>query len=247
MKLLSAFKYLALLFIFTTISCEETIVGRTFTIGQEYTFRIDQLYTSSDGHHTLRLTEINDSRCPEGVQCVWQGEVSLKGEWTYNNLKSDFELHSVLKELDKQPEGFTIQIVDVQPTPVYGTESKPEDLVVTLLVQKNNSKLDNISFTHSMKGWELYSWPSESDWNYSILIGTNRNKTYQEVITNKISVVGKDSLKIMLDKFPANEEIVWIWKPSGDDWGNISLPDDPTINEIKDYCTQKKLVITVVE
>lgn len=136
MKLLPAFKYLTLLFLFATISCEETIVGRTFTVGQESTFRIDQLYTSSDGQYTLQITEINDSRCPEGVQCVWQGEVSLKGEWTDNNLKSDFELHSVVKELEKQPEGFTIQIIDVQPTPVYGTESKQEDLVVRLLVQK---------------------------------------------------------------------------------------------------------------
>ena len=225
MKLLSAFKYLTLLFIFATISCEETIVDQTFTPsprGKESTFRIDQLYTSSDGQYTLQINEINDSRCPEGVQCVWQGEVSLKGQWTDNSIKSDLELHSVLKDLDKQPEGFTIQIVNARPYPMAGKDTRPKDLVLTLLVQKNNSKLDTISFSHSMKGWELYSWPSESDWNYSILIGTNRNKTYQEVTTNKISVVGKDSLKILLDKFPANEQIFWIGKPSGDDWGNFS-------------------------
>ena len=38
--------------------------------------------------------------------------------------------------MDKQPDGFTIQIVDAKPYPVYGIESKPEDLVVTLLIEK---------------------------------------------------------------------------------------------------------------
>lgn len=247
MKLIPSFKYLTLLFIFTTTNCEETIVGPTFKMGQESTFRIGRLYTSSDGQYTLQINEINDSRCPEGVQCVWQGEVSLKGQWTHNKLKSDFELHSVLKDMERQPEGFTIQLIKATPYPSEGTESRPENLLVTLLVQENNSKLDTISISPSMKGWELYSWPTESDWKYSILIGTNRNKTYQEVLANKISVVGKDSLKRLLDKFPANEQIFWSRKPFGDDWGNISLPDDNTINEIKDYCTQKKLVLTVVK
>ena len=154
MKLLSALKYLTFLFLFTAMSCEEVILNKTFIIGKESTFRINQLYTSSDGKYTLLLNEISDSRCPQGVQCVWQGEVTLKGEWTDNQNKSDFELHSVVKDMEKQPDGFTIQIVDAKPYPVYGTESKPEDLVVTLLIEKNNSKLDTISFTHSMKGWD---------------------------------------------------------------------------------------------
>ena len=27
--------------------------------------------------------------------------------------------------------------------------------------------------------------------------------------------------------------------------GNLSLPDDKTINEIKEYCTQKKLILNI--
>ncbi len=46
-------------------------------------------------------------------------------------------------------------------------------------------KLDVISIQPSMKGWELYSWPSTiqgcDDWNYAILTGTNRIKQYTEV------------------------------------------------------------------
>ena len=247
MKLLSAFKFLLFLFIFTAMSCEEIILEKTFTIGRESKFRMSQLYTSNDGQYTLQINEINDSRCPQGVQCVWQGEVTLKGHWTDNQVKSDFELHSVVKSMEKQPVGFSIQIVDARPYPVHGTETKPEDLVITLLIEKNNSKLDTIFFTHSMKGWELYSWPQGNDWNYSILPGTNREKTYDEVIANKIRVIGKDSLKMLLDKFPAKEELFWTGKRSGDGWANLSFPDDNTINEIKNYCQQKELVLSVIQ
>jgi hypothetical protein len=117
-----------------------------------------------------------------------------------------------------------------------------------LLVDKIN--LDTLSFEHSMKGWELYSWPNGNDWNYSILVGTNRVKSYEEVTGNKIIVTGKDSLKMVLDKFPENENILWIGKEWlsrcwGSDYGNLSLPDNKTINEIKEYCTQKKLILNI--
>lgn len=137
MKTIAALKYLMVLFLFTAMSCEEVIVdNKTFKIGQESTFRINQLYTSTDGLYTLQINEISDSRCPTGVECLWAGEVTLKGEWTDNKVKSPIELHSVVKTLEKQPAGFNIQIVDAKPFPVYGTETKPEDVVVTLLVQK---------------------------------------------------------------------------------------------------------------
>jgi len=110
----------------------------------------------------------------------------------------------------------------------------------------STTKLDTLSISHSMKGWELYSWPIGNDWSYSILMGTNRAKSINEVITNRIAVVGKDSLKMILGKFPAKEEIIWIGKRSGVGWENLSLPDGNTIDEIKNYCNQKELALSVM-
>ncbi len=138
MKRFAAIKLFLILFLVAGMSCEETLTDPTFTftIGKESTFRINQLYTSSDGQYTLQIKEISDSRCPEGVVCVWAGEVSLKGEWTANATKSDFELHSVVSSMQIVPEGFTMQIVDAKPYPKSGTDLKPEDMVITLLIQK---------------------------------------------------------------------------------------------------------------
>ncbi|MBA4409406.1 MAG: hypothetical protein Q8S54_09885 [Bacteroidota bacterium] len=136
MKKLSAIKYLLVFLLFSGMSCEKTVFDPVFTIGQESAFRINQLYSSDDGQYTLLIKEIGDSRCPEGVVCIWQGEVTLKGEWTALNNKTNIELHSVLNDQQKVPEGFTMKIVDAKPYPKYGTESKPENLVITLLIQK---------------------------------------------------------------------------------------------------------------
>ncbi len=136
MKTLSAIKYLVIFFLFAGMGCEETIIEQGFTIGKEGSFQVNQLYTSADGQYTLKITEISDSRCPDGGQCIWQGEVTVIGELTENNKKSTYEIHSVVSTQTKQPDGYTIKIVDAKPYPQVGTEPKPEDLVVTLLIQK---------------------------------------------------------------------------------------------------------------
>src|SRR5664279_2593476 len=101
MKLHAVLKWLLVLFLFAGISCEKTTLDPLFTFGTESTFRLNQLYTSSDGYYTLLITEVNDSRCPTGVECFWQGEVSLKGEWMVNNSTSAVEVHTEIKTLDK--------------------------------------------------------------------------------------------------------------------------------------------------
>jgi hypothetical protein len=118
--------------------------------------------------------------------------------------------------------------------------------------------IDTLVVSHSMKGWELYSWPVNNTWEFSILAGTNRIKSLEEVTSDKpsgdrlIRVSGIDSLELVLDKFPENEYITWIganwlrqcWKG---DYGNLQLPPHDYIDDITQYCIQKKLVLLVTE
>jgi hypothetical protein len=67
-----------------------------------------------------------------------------------------------------------------------------------------------VKFEKSLKGWGLYSWPEGNNWNYSILIRTNRLKSYEEVIKNDYFVTGTDSLKLLLRKLPEIKNILWI-------------------------------------
>jgi len=70
--------------------------------------------------------------------------------------------------------------------------------------------IDTVTFEHSMKGWELYSWPNGNDWNYALLPGTNRLKSYDEVVNSPFRVTGITLLEKMLLKLPAEESVIWI-------------------------------------
>lgn len=135
MKLHAILKYVLVLLLLAGMGCEKTILEPTFTFGKESTFQINQLYTSLDGFYTILISEISDSRCPIGVECIWQGEVSLKGDWTANNNKSAFEVHTEVNSLNKQPAGYFIKIIDVKPYPNMAMDAKPAEKVVTLLIQ----------------------------------------------------------------------------------------------------------------
>lgn len=111
---------------------------------------------------------------------------------------------------------------------------------------------DTITFESSMKGYELYSWPNGDGWNYSILPGTNRIKSLEEVTDNPITVFGSDSLKMLLDRMPVNENIfweseAWLERCWSSNHGTLSLPDEETVSEIEAYCLQKNLVLLVSE
>jgi hypothetical protein len=106
--------------------------------------------------------------------------------------------------------------------------------------------LNESAFPHSMKGWELYSWSNGSEWYYSILVGTNRLKSCEEVMTSEAIVTGTDSLKTALNKFPEGEFIIWLGPNSldagwDDNCGNLSLPPEETVGEIKQYCVENDL------
>jgi hypothetical protein len=120
--------------------------------------------------------------------------------------------------------------------------------------EKANTKsvFDTLNVPHSMKGYELYSWPEGNKWYFSVMVGTNRIKTYAEVISNTpsqvhlITVTGIDTLKQVLARFPENEYITWIGKgwlqnAWGSNFGNLQLPPQNYIDEITQFCTQKKL------
>jgi hypothetical protein len=105
---------------------------------------------------------------------------------------------------------------------------------------------------HSMKGYELYSWSEDSQWHFTLITGTNRNKTPEEIISNEdviseagwvqIHVVGVDAIKAVLSKLPQGEEILWLARPRAEQTppGNINfmLPPEPTIDNIKEHAGQ---------
>jgi hypothetical protein len=110
--------------------------------------------------------------------------------------------------------------------------------------------LDTINLPSMMKGWELYSWQNSDSWNYALLGGTNRLKSYNEVISSPYRVCSINSLQKLISKIPSEEHVTWI----GEGWlsqcwdepyYNLQLPPDITINNIKKKCKELDIQLTV--
>jgi hypothetical protein len=104
---------------------------------------------------------------------------------------------------------------------------------------------------HSLKGYELYSWLEDSQWHFTLITGTNRNKTLEEIVSQedyvseagwvRVNVVGVDAIEAVLSKLPQNEFVMWLSgiRQQTEQTGIvIQLPPGQTTDAIKDYAEQ---------
>jgi len=98
----------------------------------------------------------------------------------------------------------------------------------------------------SMKGYELYSWQVEKVWNFTLITGTNRNKTAEEIMAQgdvqtrdgwvKITVAGTDNLETLLARLPKGENVYWMDGQAAP--GMFAKPPAEMIDVIQQYCRQ---------
>jgi hypothetical protein len=95
----------------------------------------------------------------------------------------------------------------------------------------------------SLKGYELYSWKIKGHWYYSLLTGTNRTKTYEEITAPGVVKRDASGLKKELQKLPRGEEVFWkadsppdVTKPASGPLVEMKHPSRKRIKGIKQMC-----------
>ena len=127
-------RLLFILLIFS--SCREDMPCYRFNFGSETVFLADEPYCAEDMELTLQLEEINESCCPEGVVCVWAGQVTvsfdLKGA-----VEGKVQLASLMKPADTVG-NYSFRLVRVDPYPKYKQPLERSDYRITMKVDKLN-------------------------------------------------------------------------------------------------------------
>ena len=106
----------------------------------------------------------------------------------------------------------------------------------------------------SMKGYELYSWYDEEggSWRYTLITGTNRLKTVEEITADKnqvtqsewvkITAGGTEALKALLKRLPPGTELFWLdderLEGAHELTANIALPEASVVETIENHCRQ---------
>jgi hypothetical protein len=149
----------------------------------------------------------------------------------------------------------------------YSGEDPRNDDEIMESLEQAGKLVDKISINEidklpsSFKGYELYSWLMGSQWHFTLITGTNRNKTLEEVISEgdyvsesgwvKIHVSGLYEIQEALNRLPENEAVYWcdglrLIHPEETNI-NIQLPPEQITDAIKEYAEQHnlELVITI--
>jgi diacylglycerol kinase (ATP) len=98
----------------------------------------------------------------------------------------------------------------------------------------------------AFKGLELYSWQDENDgWQYSILEGTNRNKTLEEVQAISSDLQG---VKNVIAKMAMGESLFWTNRVQDTVSGQIlqlSFPPDEVVDELTEFAREKQVELYI--
>lgn len=98
----------------------------------------DTYFDVAEGYQLRVDSVLNDSRCPTGVECVWQGAVTVR----ITVISNGNEHHTV--DLSTYPtqassaviNGITFTLVNVTPYPKYNTPVDPSQYRITLTAQR---------------------------------------------------------------------------------------------------------------
>ena len=107
----------------------------------------------------------------------------------------------------------------------------------------------------SMKGYELMSWQVGEEWNFTLVTGTNREKTFEELMLPdsevredgyvKITVSGVDQIKKVLGLLSANTQVLWggmdLSGQVPDGTVYFSYPPQAVMDEIADFCAKNQI------
>jgi hypothetical protein len=224
---------------------------------------LNDIITYNAQNHELKLTASAFDRITKlevpvrgrsFVVCVDKQPLYWGAFWTPISSIS-FDGVTIWKPLGSQsPKIITLEL-GYPSSSFYGGEDPRNNLDVMRSLEQAGKLIKNLSITainelpHSMKGYELYSWQEGSQWHFTLITGTNRNKTLEEIISSEdfvseagwvhIHVVGIDAIKAVLGKLPQDESIFWLAGMRSEQTPQagvkIILPAEAVINTIKEH------------
>ena len=163
---------------------------------------LDDIVSYNSANHEITLTE-NGMKNITGLQvptsgksflvCVNKSPIYWGAFWTPISSQS-FSGVTIEMPLGSQ-ETNTIKIVLAYPAASFYRGEDPRNNPVVINSLRQAGKLITVPdnpLPHSFKGYEIYSWPQDNLWHYTLITGTNRDKTVQEIITGNNTVSGLD-------------------------------------------------------
>jgi hypothetical protein len=83
------------------------------------------------------LSVVEDSRCPVGVDCIWEGNVRVRLQVSLSRINDNseaFELNTNLEPQSIRVENYEIKILDLMPSPKVDLKIEPKNYTATFTI-----------------------------------------------------------------------------------------------------------------
>ncbi len=239
-------------------------------IAEEPVIAMSDIVTYNAQTHEIKLTDsaferiINLEVPVQGrsfLICVDKQPVYWGAFWTPISSMS-FDGVTIWKPLGSQDTTIISLELGYPSVSFYGGEDPRSNPDVMEALEESGKLINKLAITdidklpRSVKGYELYSWSAENQWHFTLITGTNRNKTPEEIVSEddfisetgwvKIHVVGVDAIKTVLNKIHQGEFVFWcdglrLTEPDA----SIQLPPEEIVENIKTCAEECGLEFTV--
>lgn len=99
----------------------------------------------------------------------------------------------------------------------------------------------------SFKGWELYSWKAEHNWKYSLLMGTNRLKSCNEIKAKEETLTYEQMLK-KLESVAEDDWVTWCSdKANGSTPCGLRMAPANVRQSVERLCEKRRIHLQVME
>jgi hypothetical protein len=133
------FAVIAILLIFPVAYAKTPASNRQAIPGREFRIKINQAVSFDRGRLKIAFNGVpQDSRCPEGVNCVWSGnaEVALSLA-TADGRRARITLNTHLNPREFDFNGYRIKLISLTPAPRERQRLNPNRYRAVLTVTKN--------------------------------------------------------------------------------------------------------------
>lgn len=128
------YKLIFIVLLLTVISCQNITSSNDPRLGEEFELGYGKQVSLNNRELSIKFEELlEDSRCPEGVACVWAGnaEVALQ----INDQEAT--LNTYLEPKETNISSYHIALISVSPYPIFTMAFQKEDYIVRLVVTEN--------------------------------------------------------------------------------------------------------------
>lgn len=143
--------------------------------------KVGDCTTSFDNSYICFDSVLNDSRCPIGATCIWEGNAVIKVDFTKNGKKHGINLNTIPSfQTDTTIDNLNISLMELNPYPDLNMVSRVIDykaklLIVDLVKIKSNAKILSFSADKCM-----------CCWGWSIKMGNDTIMSLDNIIAQKI-------------------------------------------------------------